>query len=183
MVESSKSSESPKKNVALVEVEDSLGLSESINETAAEKEDSIEYFVKNLPDPMPPEQVSPVAPVAPVPPTTEEIPASATMSSATNPTLTEAPATEATPLAASQNAAIKLFVGLSATVNNLHTFIAEDSQRVIDHVNAEMHMLHDRLNQLDSNIQKLQSILSLPTLAVAPFFIVAPSKTSSPSSV
>lgn len=93
------------------------------------------------------------------------------------------PIAETTPQPASSNVVMELLIGMSVTVNNVHTFIVEESHRVIDHVNSEMQKLHDRLNQLDSIVQKLQSILSAPVLDVDPISAVAPAKTNSPSGV
>lgn len=82
----------------------------------------MQYFAEHFPDPVPPKQVSLVGPDAPVPPIPEEIPPTTTLPPAIDPTPVEAPTTEATP-----SATIELLVGLSATVNNLHMFIAEES--------------------------------------------------------
>lgn len=74
-------------------------------------------------------------------------------------------------------------MGVSATVNNLHSFITEEVQRVIDHVNSEMVKVCSRLDKLDSEVQKLQSVSSPPAIAAAPIYAVAPVKPSSPSEV
>lgn len=104
VIKSSESSESPKKTVALLEVEDSLELYESVNETA-DKEDSIEYSAEILPEYVPPEQVSPVVPDPSFPPIPEEIPPASILPPVVDPTPTTpiVPIAETIPQPASSN--------------------------------------------------------------------------------
>lgn len=53
-------------------------------------------------------------------------------------------------------------------MNNLHSFIPEEAQQV-DHVNSKMVKVCGRLDKLDSDVQKLQSALSLIAIAAPPY--------------
>lgn len=63
-------------------------------------------------------------------------------------TVTEDPvaASAEAPPHAPQNTVDELLVGVSATVYNLYTFVAEEAQRIIDHVNNEFKKLYGCLD-------------------------------------
>lgn len=161
-----------------------------------EKEDSTEYSVET---PLtahyhsdaaslvvPPHSMTPTPPAAAI--TAEPIPVAPTSLAPElvapviqDPTPTKIPATAEASASPLMHPATELLIGVSSTVYNLHTFIAEEVQGVIDHVNTEVHKVHSLLDQLDFSVKQLQSALSPPAIVVAPIFVAAPTSTVDPA--
>lgn len=110
----------------------------------AKKEDSMEYSAKTPPTTH--YQSAVASPIAT--PTTSTLIVAPATTTFVDPTATKslvAATAKILPLVW-QNTVVELLVGVSAIVNNLHTFVAEEAQCIIDHVNTELHKLHGCLD-------------------------------------